>query len=202
MGTHCNIAIVLKEKDLDHKINFDWEKIKHPYNPKPEHKRLYSREENPYIYPDLYTPDPVQTPAKKGSVMMTYCQFDGYPAGVGRALLEDYNDYESALNLIVAGCLETIVWVQEDKDTYSGGFQMAPYRTTTFDMHIGTSLSRKNNEVKLQTFPSLKKVNSQQEYLYVWKDGAWWIARRCRKDEQPDVGQEILKPLTRRNTAK
>ena len=201
MGTRSNIAIVLEEKDLDRDIQFDWKKIKHPYIPHPEYMRLYDRKVNPYIYPDLYTPPAIHTPKKKGSVLMTYCQLDGYPSGVGKALLEDYNDYESVLNLISAGCLETLVWIQKDKNTYHGGFQMAPDRANPFDLTIGISkMSTKwKDEVSLQTFPSLDKVERQQAYLYVWKDGAWWIARRCKRDEQPVVYGETLRMLTRKN---
>lgn len=201
MGTRSNIAIVLEEKDLDRDIQFDWKKIKHPYNPNPEYAQFYTRKANPYIYPDLYTPPAIHTPKKKGSVLMTYCQLDGYPSGVGKALLEDYNDYESVLNLISAGCLETLVWVDVEKDNYYGGFQMAPDRANPFDLTIGISkISAKwKDEVSLQTFPSLDKVKRQQAYLYVWKDGAWWIARRCKRDEQPVVNGETLRQLTRKN---
>ena len=111
MGTRCNIAIVLEKEDLDKDIQFDWKKIKHPYNPNPEYAQFYTRKANPYIYPDLYTPPVIHTPKKKGSVLMTYCQLDGYPSGVGKALLEDYNDYESASNCAYRcayGCADVV----------------------------------------------------------------------------------------------
>ena len=201
MGTRCNIAIVLEKEDLDKDIQFDWKKIKHPYNPNPEYAQFYTRKANPYIYPDLYTPPAIHTPKKKGSVLMTYCQLDGYPSGVGKALLEDYNDYESVLNLISAGCLETLIWTQKNKDTYYGGFQMAPDRANPFDLTIGISKmsARWKDEVSLQAFPSLNKVKRQQAYLYIWKDGSWWIARRCKRDEQPVINGETLRQLTRKN---
>lgn len=201
MGTRSNIAILLDEKDLGKDIRFDWGKIKHPYNPWPAHAKNFTREENPYIYPDLYTPPPVHTPSEKGSVLMTYCQFDGYPSGVGRALLEDYNDYESAMNLVIAGCLESIVWVKENKNTYRQGFQMSPERPNSIDFYMGNSetLKRAKEELSVQAFPSLDKVCRQQAYLYVFKDGCWWIARKCRKDEKPVIAWETLKQLTRKN---
>ena len=201
MGTRSNIAIVLKEEDLDKDIQFDWKKIKHPYNPNPEYAQFYTREVKPYIYPDLYTPPAIHTPKEKGSVLMTYCQLDGYPSGVGRTLLQDYNDYESALNLVSAGCLETLLYDQVDKDTYYGGFQMSPERANPVDMFIGTSpaLKQWKEQLSLQTFPSLSMVSRQQAYLYVWKDGSWWIARRCKPGEQAVINGETLKQLTRKN---
>ena len=201
MGTRCNIAIVLEKEDLDKDIQFDWKKIKHPYNPNPEYAQFYTRKVNPYIYPDLYTPPAIHTPKKKGSVLMTYCQLDGYPSGVGRALLRDYNDYESALNLISAGCLETLVWVDVEKGNYYGGFQMSPERTNPLDMFFGTSPALKEwkESVSLQTFPSLDKVCRQQAYLYVWKDGSWWIARRCKSGEQTVIKGETLRIMTSKN---
>ncbi len=202
MGTRSNIAILLDEKDLNRDIRFDWKKIKHPYNPRPEFAKLFTKEMKPYIYPDLYTPPAIHTPSEKGSVLMTYCQLDGYPSGVGRALLEDYNDYESALNLVIAGCLETLVWVKVNKNTYYEGFQMSPERTNPLDLLIGTSpvSGQWSKEVSLQTFPSLDKVSRQQAYLYVFKDGCWWIARRLKRGEQPVVAGETLRRLTRKNT--
>ena len=133
---------------------------------------------------------------------MTYCQFDGYPSGVGRALLEDYNDYETALNLVIAGCLETLVWVKDDKNTYYEGFQMSPERTNPLDLLIGTSpvSGQWGKEVSLQTFPSLDQVSRQQAYLYVFKEGCWWIARRLKRGERPVVAGETLRRLTRKNT--
>lgn len=201
MGTRSNIAIVLEEKDLGKDLQFDWGKIKHPYNPRPAHAKNFTREENPYIYPDLYTPPPVHTPSEKGSVLMTYCQLDGYPSGVGLTLLEDYNDYESALNLVIAGCLETLVWDKENKNTYYGGFQMSPERPNSVDFYVNNSeaLKRVKDELSVQAFPSLDKVYCQQAYLYVFKDGCWWIARECRKNEQPVTAYETLKQLTRKN---
>lgn len=203
MGTRCNIAIVLEKEDLNKDIQFDWKKIKHPYNPNPEFAKFYTRKANPYIYPDLYTPPAIHTPKKKGSVLMTYCQYDGYPRGVGKTLLEDYNDYESALNLISAGCLETLVWVDVEKDNYYGGFQMSPERTNPLDMVISNHRDETQDtyfkELHVQSFHSLKEAARQQAYLYVWKDGGWWIARRCKKGETPDVGNEILRPLTTTN---
>lgn len=201
MGTRSNIAIVLEEKDLGKDLRFDWGKIKHPYNPRPAHAENFTREEKPYIYPDLYTPPPVHTPSENGSVLMTYCQFDGYPSGVGLALLEDYNDYESALNLVIAGCLETLVWDKENKNTYYGGFQMSPERPNSVDFYMGNSvaLKREKEELSVQAFPSLDKVCRQQAYLYVFKDRCWWIARKCRRNEQPVIAWETLKQLTRKN---
>ncbi len=201
MGTRSNIAIVLEEKDLGKDIQFDWGKIKHPYIPRPEHAKSFTKEAKPYIYPDLYTPPPVHTPSEKGSVLMTYCQFDGYPSGVGRALLEDYNDYESALNLVIAGCLETLVWDKENKNTYYGGFQMSPERSNSIDFYVSNSvaLKRDKEELSVQAFPLLDKVCRQQAYLYVFKDGCWWIARKCKRNEQPVLALETLKQLTRKN---
>lgn len=34
-----------------------------------------------------------------------YCHFDGYPSGVGKTLLESYQDYDSVLKLVCCGNL-------------------------------------------------------------------------------------------------
>ena len=56
-----------------------------------------------------------------------YCHFDGYPEGVGAELINKFNTYESALNLILLGGCSHIItdiksyhnWRNEDIEIYS-----------------------------------------------------------------------------------
>ena len=69
------------------------------------------------------------------------------------------------------------------------------------DYYVGNSevLKRVKDELSVQAFPSLDKVCRQQAYLYVFKDGCWWIVRKCKRNEQPVLALETLKQLTRKN---
>ena len=48
-----------------------------------------------------------------------YCHYDGYPSGVGKMLLENYNSYEKAIELIANGDMSSIGDSVETTEYYS-----------------------------------------------------------------------------------
>lgn len=73
MSTRCNVAVILKEKDLN--------------------TRLYETKHN-YGYVDTKESHPT---------MEIYIHHDGYPDGVGKYLKKNLTDYESVVNYILEG---------------------------------------------------------------------------------------------------
>lgn len=66
-------------------------------------------------------------PLDKVLYLGIYCHFDGYPGGVGAELINKFNTYEKALNLILLGACSYIIdsiksyhnWRNEDIEIHS-----------------------------------------------------------------------------------
>lgn len=80
-----------------------------------------------------------------GNVLQIYCHWDGYPEGVGQDLLNDFNSYDAALKLILEG----------DHST--------PYEAYASLEDDWVSNCPEQRE----------KPKCHEEFLYVFKDGAW-----------------------------
>lgn len=120
MATRSNIAIILKEEDKARVFAELNERL----------------EEAGYKF--RYGID-------NGDVLQIYCHWDGYPSGVGKDLLKDFNSYDKALELILKG----------DHST--------PYEAYA-----------EHGEDWVSNSPDQKmKPRCEQDYLYVFKDGEW-----------------------------
>ena len=78
---------------------------------------------------------------------MVYCQFDGYLEGVGKKLIEKYNNRESALKIVSYGSIDALG--KEDK----------------------------RNVPTLYCTDKEYNINNQSidgEYLYLFKNGYWY----------------------------
>ena len=92
-------------------------------------------------------------------ILYAYCHWDGYPEGVGACLLDNYKDYDSALNLVLGG------------DMSSPGKYYANRNDEEWD-YIRPGATD-------ETFPD------RQEYDYLFKDGEWFV----RADYDKKVGR-------------
>lgn len=137
MSTRCNIAIVLKESDRNRKLNlleyaketgFDLE------NRLVNESSIEETFENKYVVSD--------------GVLQIYCHYDGYPEGVGAELLNNFNSYEEALALILAG-----------DTSYLEKGKSAAY-----------AFRESYEDDKPMRIDEPTKFN---DYLYTWKDGEW-----------------------------
>ena len=120
MATRSNIAIILKEEDKSQvfaELN----------------KRL---EESGDIF--RYGVD-------NGNALQIYCHWDGYPEGVGKDLLNDFNSYDEALKLILKGD-----------------------HSTPYEPYIARGESWESNRPEQRT-----ESRCCEDYLYVFKDGEW-----------------------------
>lgn len=90
MSTRSCIVVKVRKEDLGKKLKFDASKVKlEPWNF--EEVNEFSKKvglKSPYVG--------------------VYCHFDGNPEGVGSVLKKCFNDYESALNLVLGGFISLL----------------------------------------------------------------------------------------------
>ena len=121
MATRSNIAIILKEEDKA--------RVFAELN-----ERLEEAGNNIFRYG-----------VDNGNVLQIYCHWDGYPEGVGQDLLDDFNSYDKALELILEGD-----------------------HSTPYEPYTGRGEDWVSNRPDQRTEPIC-----YEEYLYVFKDGEW-----------------------------
>jgi hypothetical protein len=105
MATRSNICLVLNKEDIGKVVKFDETKL-------PKGVSCY----NEFL-------DKVEEVTLEKPVLEIYHHWDGYPDGVGKTLLKQYNDYNTILNLLLGGDASSIngdsvcqycAWVGED----------------------------------------------------------------------------------------
>ena len=93
-----------------------------------------------------------------GEALGIYNHSDGYPGGVGEALLEHYNTYEQALNLVLGGNCSSII------DSYQ------PYA-----LRDGEDWEN----IKPEIMDEDMKLDWVYDYGYMFKDGMWYVCDDC-----------------------
>lgn len=134
MATRCNIAVKVKEEDFNKELKFDITKLPKGFK-----------------YADKYIESicSIKTDSEK-PYLQIYCHWDGYPSGVGDVLINYFNDYETALNLVLGGfasCVEV-----------GNVVQYCAWRNDDWD------------DVKPE---KLDIPHEEEAYLYVFEDGKW-----------------------------
>lgn len=89
MSTRSNISVIVKDSDLGKTMKFDDSKL-------PKDRVA----EGVDVMGEVRIAKPV---------LQIYHHWDGYPEGVGKTLLEDFNDYDKALNLVLGGDVSSIL---------------------------------------------------------------------------------------------
>lgn len=120
--------------------------------------------------------------------LTTYCHMDGYPSGVGRILLADYNSYEKALNLILGGYYSTICGDEYHCEDYSKNQDLRIHNFLTYNYnHDNTGRVLDFAEVWNNNKPVNLKSEDETDpnkvypkghmiaWSYMWKDNKWWI---------------------------
>ena len=103
MSTPSKIILKIKKEDVGRKIKFDPTKLPTPL------KEWLERDKNGKIWLNQAGDDVTEEITLKGPYIGIYCHWDGGLESVGAELAENYNDYETALNLIVGGFCSGIV---------------------------------------------------------------------------------------------
>ena len=109
------------------------------------------------ICSDLKEPVFHSTTLEKG-IISIYHHWDGYAEGVGQTLLDEFNDYEKALNLVSFGDASSINGV--DATFYNSWREGEDWDFTQPRQHDDED----------QFMEKCKEV-----YLYLFKDGEWWM---------------------------
>ena len=128
MSTRSNIAVVVKNDDLGKTMKFDENKL-------PKDRVAEGVE----VMEEVTINKPV---------VQIYHHWDGYPEGVGQTLIDDFNDYDKALNLVLGG----------DVSSINGGC-LAYY------------CAREGFEGPAQ----LDTPICEEEYVYKFEDGVWYF---------------------------
>lgn len=134
MATRSNICLVLKKEDIGKIMKFDETKL--PKNVTCNNKFLNMVEEVTLEKP----------------VLEIYHHWDGYPKGVGKTLLEQYNDYNTILNLLLGGDASSI-----------NGDDVCQYCAGVGEDWEGVKPKQ------------LDKPLLKEEYLYKFENGVWYF---------------------------
>lgn len=126
MGTRSNIIVKVKKEDIGNRV------LTHEF----KGGNFETKIKKPYVG--------------------IYCHWDGYPDGVGAALVHNYNDYEKALKLISGGFASSVC---SDKPDY----YMAWDRDERW----------KDNQPRQTDTPEV--CCGWTEYAYIFDNGKWYV---------------------------
>lgn len=101
-------------------------------------------------------------------VIRIYHHWDGYPDGVGKTLLEEFNSYEKAINLIAFG----------DASDING-------TTAVFYNSWREGEDWKHTKPRQYTSEQAYEESCDEDYAYLFKDGKWYV-KNCWSDENTD----------------
>lgn len=97
MSTPSRIILKLKKEDIGRKIKFDPTKLPLPFYD------WIERGDNGKVWLNKKDVEKSKAVTLKGEYIGIYCHWDGNLDSTGDVLRESFNDYETALNLIVGG---------------------------------------------------------------------------------------------------
>lgn len=99
-----------------------------------------------------------------GRIESVYVHFDGYPAGVGRVLLENYNDPAKVEALIALGDLSALADTIEETKAYA--------------RDMGESIVDNKAEIRDREYYYLCMTRKDGgHWAYLFKDGSWHFAK-------------------------
>jgi hypothetical protein len=123
---------------------------------------------------------------RDGSVISIYCHWDGYLSGVGETLLNHYNTYERANELVALGALSSLYENLNPLSEAPEAFpkQDVPEIITTHSFErpqknvtVAYHRDRKQKfEQQVHTsFEKYKEDNDFQSYNYIFMGGQWYF---------------------------
>ena len=100
-----------------------------------------------------------------GTVLGIYCHWDGYPEGVGAALIQHYANEEKIRSLLAEGDMSSIGADVGEKHDFSAG------RDGWCNFY---ARDRGEDDTEAKTYPDPKEF-AHEEFAYLWRAGAWWV---------------------------
>ena len=140
MATRSTISLKVKRGDKGQTFHFDKNKLP---------KKVLG-------YDDSYI-DEIGDVKLEKDYLTIYHHWDGYPEGVGKTLIEKFNDYDSILNLLCGGDASSI--------NSQNICQYCAWRGDKWNDELGGVQPKQSN-----TEPSVT-----EEYAYLFKDGKWFF---------------------------
>ena len=120
-----------------------------------------------------------------GTIKHSYCHFDGYPHGVGHTLVKHYSDIEKVKELLSFGDMSFLA----PKVTPDG---IHNFNTPEQDVTVFYGRDRAETDVDSVTTSMdeylSSKYSSGIDYLYLLKDGNWFL-----RNTYENVGWELIK---------
>lgn len=139
MATRSTISIKVKKADKGKTFHFDRNKLPKDVG-----------------YQDDFI-NMIEDVTIEGDYLTIYHHWDGYPDGVGKTLIEKFNTYTSALNLLLGG----------DTSSINGDviIQYCAWRGEKWNDEYGGVQPKQSNKV-----PDL-----EEEYAYLFKNNKWYF---------------------------
>jgi len=114
-----------------------------------------------------------------GTIKHSYCHWDGYPTGVGKTLVEHYNDIEKVKELLSFGDMSYLApEIYPSGETHS--FDSSEENVTVFYKR-----DRGESEVN-SVITSMDELFSVQynflDYVYLFRDGNWYYTYARKMD--------------------
>ncbi len=134
MATRSNICLILNKEDIGKAVKFNANKLPKDVTYDNEFLNL------------------VEEVTLEKPVLEIYHHWDGYPENLGKTLLEQYNDYDTILNLLLGGDASTI--------NNNNVCQYCAWRGEDWEY------------VKPK---QLDKPAFNEEYLYKFENGVWYF---------------------------
>ena len=134
MSTNSNIIVKVNKSDIGSTALFDASKLDVPES--------------------IWDFDGIEEKVKIANEYIAICcHWDGYLAGVGKALKEHFNTYDKALNLVLGGSCSAI--------GSNGG--IIRFATRKGEKWEGLKPEQSDNPISL----------AEEEYSYLFEDGKW-----------------------------
>lgn len=121
-----------------------------------------------------------------GNWARIYCHFDGYWEGVGQKLHDHYNSQELAEALVALGDISSLGEEIGEKHDFDYGKRFyekhnGNYKAQKSDpeyirlekMCHAYGRDRGEEDVDARIGDTLEEVFKREEFMYVWRDGAW-----------------------------
>lgn len=150
MATRSNICLILNKEDIGKSVKFDETKLPKDVTYDNEFLNL------------------VEEVTLEKPVLEIYHHWDGYPENLGKTLLEQYNDYDTILNLLLGGDASTI--------NNNNVCQYCAWRGEDWEY------------VKPK---QLDKPAFNEEYLYKFENGVWYFRDEYENEDWTNLKEYL-----------
>ncbi|MBN4051393.1 post-segregation killing protein PndC [bacterium AH-315-M05] len=118
----------------------------------------------------MSTRSSISVTTEDGKVRTVYCHWDGYPAWVGKLLLDHYNSQEKAEKLVELGDISSLDKSIEKPKTHS-------YDNPVEGHTVFYGRDRGERDTGFTGYDSLGEAlrKKGQLYNYQWKDDKWYV---------------------------